>query len=84
MPTKEMHERLDINVHFTKYSNIVEKSNFSMSQHRAEVCANAHNTRVSAPMFVCSAPPSGVDTSQPPSGVNMSNTSNVSNHVRCV
>ena len=51
MPTEAMHERLDINMHFTNNSNIVEKSNFNMSQHRAEVCARAHNTHVSAPMF---------------------------------
>ena len=43
-----MHERLDINMHSTNNSSIVEKSNFNMSQHRAEVYVQMPITRMSA------------------------------------
>ena len=46
MPTEEMHERLDINMHSTNNSDIVEKSNFNMSQHRAEVYVQMPITRM--------------------------------------
>ena len=46
VPTKATRERLDINVHSTDNSSIVEKSCLNISQHRAEVYVQMPITRM--------------------------------------